>query len=476
MKRSGITVTAGMIILSVELIFTAGAGIGTDPFAAYAAGREEAYLSAGEIVPPSSGDGEKSTAGITAANSAANTTKTSAAPSAASPAESATAPSAADSDKTTVDPSKNGWFTVKAKGEKQKLYYQKGIPVTGVAKISGKYYLFREGSGWLVTKTCTIHKVKYYIEDNGCLHMMQKGSSFQKPNGDSMSKADASDYLTLLRAKQIVGHLTKPSWSKSQKRLVCFKWVSRHSYIMHRKFCFQKDWPSLYARDVFDRKGGDCRSDAAAFAYLAAAIGYQKVYVCTDTAPARLRHVKSDNIHAWAEIDGRIYDTLFARIKSFSRFYGGKYTSRTCSARFRVPVPYAGHNTGFENSSHRDKPKKDKTRKLTIKRWDAKKKHLYYSDGSVVTGDAWYKGKFYSFTKQGGYQKARTGQLRAAAKRGKDITELGKLLSKPQKKTYQSGCYGDGMDGIWTYPHFLVFTYRDTDGSEIYMGAEYRKS
>lgn len=447
MKRTKISAAAGILLLGTSLIVSAGTDICTDTAVAYAAAGDASLSSEETSRVPSAAAADDKTPG--------NTEET-----------------------TSESPARTGWSTVRINGKKRKRYYKNGVPVTGVVRISGRYYLFREGSGWLVTRTCTINKIKYYIEDNGCLHMTQKGHIYRKPNGDRMTKADVSDYLTLLRAKQIVGRLTKPSWSKSQKRLVCFKWVSRHSYIMHRKFRFQKDWPSLYARDVFDRKGGDCRSDAAAFAYLAAAIGYKKVYVCTDTAPSRLGHVNSENIHSWAEIDGRIYDTLFARTKSFSRFYGGKYTSHTCSAMFRVSIPYAGHNTGFENSSHRDttKRRKNKTGKLTIKRWDAKKKKLYYSDGSVVTGDAWYKGKFYSFTKNGGYRKVRTERLRAAAKRGNDIAQLGKLLGRPLKKTYQSGCYGDGMDGIWTYRHFRVFTYRDTDGSEIYMGAEYRKS
>lgn len=57
----------------------------------------------------------------------------------------------------------------------------------------------------------------------------------------------------------------------------------------------------------------------AAFAYLAKAIGYTNIYVCTD----------SDGTwglaHSWAEINGLVYDPLFAEAKNYNKYYGAPY-------------------------------------------------------------------------------------------------------------------------------------------------------
>ena len=65
--------------------------------------------------------------------------------------------------------------------------------------------------------------------------------------------------------------------------------------------------------------------DASAFAYLAKALGYKNVYICADGSR------RDDNSHAWTEINGRVYDPLFAEAKSYSRNYGVRYGVYTLS-------------------------------------------------------------------------------------------------------------------------------------------------
>ena len=67
-----------------------------------------------------------------------------------------------------------------------------------------------------------------------------------------------------------------------------------------------------------------------------------------------------------------------------------------------------------------------------------------------------------------------TKKLRAAARVGGDVVPLRKLFGKPLRAEYAGSCQGEGDDGIWTYRHFRVFTFRPYSGKEIYMGAEYR--
>ena len=141
-----------------------------------------------------------------------------------------------------------------------------------------------------------------------------------------MSQAQIAD----LRSKQIVAEITNSRMSKSQKLRTCFNWVMKKYYYIWRRFDQGgKNWPAVNANDHFLRGRGDCIADASAFAYLAKAIGYKKVYVCADAKQS------DNNAHAWAEINGYVYDPLFAEAKSYSRYYGLPRRSYELSAVLR---------------------------------------------------------------------------------------------------------------------------------------------
>ena len=126
----------------------------------------------------------------------------------------------------------------------------------------------------------------------------------------------------LERAKKIAAEITNSSMSKSQKLQTCFNWVIKGYYNIWRDFDQGgKDWPATFANDHFLHHNGDCVSDAGAFAYLAKAIGYKNVYVCADAVQS------NNNAHAWCEINGYVYDPLFAEAKSYSKYYGATYGS-----------------------------------------------------------------------------------------------------------------------------------------------------
>ena len=48
---------------------------------------------------------------------------------------------------------------------------------------------------------------------------------------------------------------------------------------------------------------------------------YKNVYVCADAVQS------NNNAHAWCEINGYVYDPLFAEAKSYSKYYGATYGS-----------------------------------------------------------------------------------------------------------------------------------------------------
>lgn len=223
---------------------------------------------------------------------------------------------------------KNKWITINGK----KYYFgADGVKYVGVKKINGKYYFF-DKRGILKTTTTKEGNTTYYIRDNGTLEARKKGSKYYHASGSAMGKTEAYEYETFQRAKSIVADITTPSMSDAQKLETCFRWVMAKYYTNRRIFLKQEGWPALYANDHFLLGGGDCYSDGCAFGYLAKALGYKNIYACVDTDKA------NNNGHCWTEINGRVYDPLFAQAKSFSRNYGVTYGVYPLSPRLKVKI------------------------------------------------------------------------------------------------------------------------------------------
>ena len=199
----------------------------------------------------------------------------------------------------------------------------------GPTKVKGKWYLYnkkgKKAAGTLKngTYTCKQDKVTYYLTSKKVIEARKKGSTYYYANGKKMSEVDAYNFKTELTARKIAAKITKKCKTKADKKRACFDWVVAKYYCTPRKFTNTKGWPAVYANDHFKNGKGNCISDAAAFAYLAKAIGYKDVYVCTDS--------KTEGCHAWCEIDGKVYDPLFAQTKAhggYAKNYGVGYKSK----------------------------------------------------------------------------------------------------------------------------------------------------
>ena len=54
-----------------------------------------------------------------------------------------------------------------------------------------------------------------------------------------------------------------------------------------------------------------------------------------------------------------------------------------------------------------------------------------------------------------------------------DVSAMIATIGEPISTSYEASCMGDGDDGIWQYDGFIVFTYREKDGSaETVIDAE----
>ena len=134
-------------------------------------------------------------------------------------------------------------------------------------------------------------------------------------------------------ARRIAAQITNDGMSRSEKLQTCFNWVMYGNYKIWRTPSLYKGWAAEFANDHFARNRlGCCISDACAFAYLAWAIGYTDVYVCLDSS------TDMANTHAWTEVDGLVYDPLFAQAKSYANNYGVSYGTYGLSAEYKEKI------------------------------------------------------------------------------------------------------------------------------------------
>lgn len=210
-------------------------------------------------------------------------------------------------------------------------------PVGKIVTKNGKKYYQYENGKKEKSKFITVKGKTYYFGKDGAMEKgwMKKGSSyyyFDRSTGVQTKKgkvdgitikngtARKNDYSikkieTMITAKGIMNKVTKATDSKSQKLKKVFDWVLKHPYKRHRILSHvkkNKGWEIIFANDIYKTGNGCCVSEACAFAFLAHECGYES-YVCDDTG------------HAWTEIDGRVYDTLFAEAKSYKNYYNSSY-------------------------------------------------------------------------------------------------------------------------------------------------------
>lgn len=200
----------------------------------------------------------------------------------------------------------------------------KASMVKGWYKISGKYYYFDRETGKMAVNT-TVDGIK----------VNKKGIA--KTSKYNIEKMD-----TMIRAREIMQALTDPKDSKSKKTEKCFEYVIKDVGLMPWRFLNEerskKDWDLVFANDILDPKAhdifpyGDCTSFACGFAYLAKECGNKKVLIIDNGS--------QDKLHAWVEIDGLIYDCMFAKENSLGGYkynYKAKYTSES-------PMPHVAAN------------------------------------------------------------------------------------------------------------------------------------
>ena len=163
-------------------------------------------------------------------------------------------------------------------GSRYYFFDKNGIQRYGWKKIKNDYYFFRISTGttgaYMLTST-TINGIA--LDASG--RASKSGSNLRK-------------LKLMTEANNIVEKISRPGMNKMQRLRASFDYVKKqYTYYCWREFRNTQDWEKDFAEDMFFRGGrGDCVSYAAAFAYLANAVGMKKVYVICSGG------------HGWAEI------------------------------------------------------------------------------------------------------------------------------------------------------------------------------
>lgn len=186
-------------------------------------------------------------------------------------------------------------------GSRYYFFDKNGIQRYGWKKIKNNYYFFRISTGttgaYMLTST-TINGIA--LDASG--RASKSGSNLRK-------------LKLMTEANKIVEKISRPGMNKMQRLRASFDYVKKqYTYYCWREFRNTQDWEKDFAEDMFFRGGrGDCVSYAAAFAYLANALGMKKVYVICSGG------------HGWAEIGGKVYDPDWALVSSVDSYFAMSY-------------------------------------------------------------------------------------------------------------------------------------------------------
>ncbi len=199
----------------------------------------------------------------------------------------------------------------------QETLYVDGIVYNGYYLSSdNKMYLLSNGAYTPVNTALGARTAYYSCVEN---RMVALPAAKAYVYGKAVESLTPAGVVTFQKAQAVVQTITAPTDSPADKLYKCYLWMEKFPYMQYRTMVeglniSPDDWDVIFADDIFDANAGCCVSLSCAFAYMAKACGFESVTICSDTK------------HAWVDIDGRLYDPLFAKDRNFSKNYNAAYT------------------------------------------------------------------------------------------------------------------------------------------------------
>ena len=195
----------------------------------------------------------------------------------------------------------SGLAELGAGGDAYYILYGRAAPAfTGIVRLEGDCWYCREGK----------------VARDGLHALRCDGADWIVSDGRA-EKAETEEQKTFFRALELVDRITTADMTQEEKLRVCFDYAKDSFRECSPRFphLTEDGWQIIYANDMFTGDGGNCFSFAAAFAYMAKALGYEEVYACN-----------SGN-HGWTEIDGKIYDPEWSLHNGGTDIYALDYDS-----------------------------------------------------------------------------------------------------------------------------------------------------
>ena len=191
-------------------------------------------------------------------------------------------------------------------------------------KVYSGYYMDAENKMHLLSGGAST-PVNAALDAGTAYYSTQEGKMLSLPaqtvyvNGKEMAGMSPESLATLQRAQAVVARITNDSMSREQKLRACFDYVKTAYREINPRIPHYKgmDWPVVYANDMFVNGAGNCCSYAAAFAYMAKAIGCEEVYCCNSGG------------HGWVEIDGLVYDPEWSKWHHAYNYFALSYNTPT---------------------------------------------------------------------------------------------------------------------------------------------------
>ncbi len=228
-----------------------------------------------------------------------------------------TAPAEAPTELSIVNLSyENGTFDVVLRSASAPGGVQRVLIIAGIdgnnASVGWYDASLQADGSWRVTATYENHqgiRGNYRVQ----AHVFG-GDGVSEPVAETQVEDPFRDVIIdpmLRRAKAYIDSVTTPDMTREQKLAACFSsFRSAEEYNPWIPHYHGADWTVRYASYYFDNHAGNCYSYASAFAYMAKALGYENVCVCSGIT------------HGWVEIDGLTYDPQLAKKFSDVSYYG----------------------------------------------------------------------------------------------------------------------------------------------------------
>lgn len=380
---------------------------------------------------------------------------------------------------------KAGKWYYKSK-RKYQFRYKDGTYPTGITKINGTIYYFKDQKGHLsrsskARRVVTVGSKRYYV--NGSSEVQKGweviGSSLYdfagkyraalqnktrkgitlSSNGKAVMNLEASvkkKCIVMLRS------ITDRHAAKYVQLQAAWNHLVSHQYFYYVGIDinpYDKTWAKRYANQMLTTHGGDCYGFSATFAALAYEIGYKNVRIVTGS-------VTNGNLHCAVKINGLWYDPE-------EQWNGYIYGIFGLSGN---PSNFASYSTNrlyrSYDGSGADRGVTSAYRAATSGNTVVRKGNRYYGyQGSkaALTGAYVINGKLYKFNKSHYLTVAAYKKLNRAAQQNKPWANLRKLLGKPSNSSQSASCYGsvNGKDIAYKYKHITVSCFKPDNGGTV---------